>query len=105
MNSNIGLFCLLSVSVASTGTVERYKYRLLPPSPSPTRPPAQRQYQPRISRQLDIREDSGPYLNKESFFNSGFLDNLFGLGRPAEPTVSFQGKTDSSLPSSVNIIL
>ena len=103
MNTNIRLLCLLSVSLVSA--VERYTYRLLTPSPSPPAPPAQRPYQPRISRQLDIREDSGPYLNKESFFNSGFLDNLFGLGRPAEPTVSFQGKTDSSLPSSVNIIL
>lgn len=100
MNTKIGLLCLLSVSVVST--VERYKYRLLPPSPSPTRPPAQRQYQPRISRQLDSRDDSGPYLNKESFFSAGFLEDLFGLGRPAELTVSFQGKreiTPGSHPS------
>ena len=90
INTNISILCLLSVSLVTT--VERYKYRLLTPSPSPTRTQAQRQYQPRISRQLDIREGSGPYLNKESFFSAGFLEDLFGLGKPADPTVSFQGK-------------
>lgn len=97
-NTNIGLLCLLSVALVTA--VERYKYRLL--TPSPTRPQAQRQYQPRISRQLDLREDSGPYLNKDSFFSAGFLEDLFGLGKPAESTVSFQGKreiTPGSHPS------
>jgi len=92
INTNISILCLLSVSLVTT--VERYKYRLLTPSPSPTRTQAQRQYQPRISRQLDIREGSGPYLNKESFFSAGFLEDLFGLGKPADPTVSFQGKRE-----------
>ena len=106
INTNIGLLCLLSVSTVSP--VERYTYRLLTPSasPSPARPPVQRQYQPRISRQLDIREDpTGPYLNKDSFFSAGFLEDLFGLGRPAEPTVSFQGKTDPSLSVRVSVMI
>ena len=99
MKTNISILCLLSASLVSS--VERYTYRLLSPSTPP--PPAQRHYQPRISRQLDIRDDSGPYLNRESFFSAGFLEDLFGLGRPAEPTVSFQGK-NSPLPLSVLIL-
>ena len=100
INTNIGLLCLLSVSTVSP--VERYTYRLLTPSasPSPARPPVQRQYQPRISRQLDTRLDSppsGPYLNKEGFFSSGFLEDLFGLGRPAEPAITFPGTEVISL--------
>ena len=92
MNTNIGILCLLSVSLVTA--VERYTYRLLTASPTPA--PAQRQYQPRISRQLETRDDSGPYLNKESFFTAGFLEDLFGLGRPAEPPLSFQGKIHPS---------
>ena len=89
---------VLSVLSASIVTgVEKYSYRLLTPS-SP--PPATRLVGPRISRQLDTRLDSppsGPYLNKEGFFSSGFLEDLFGLGRPAEPAITFPGTEVISL--------
>ena len=87
---------LTVLTVTCVTALEQYKYRIITPPASPTAAaPAPRQFQPRISRQIDTRADpaTGPYLNKEGFFSSGFLEDLFGLGRPAEPAVTFQGKT------------
>ena len=71
------LICLWCVHV--TCVRSQYTYRLLG---GPAPPPAH--FVSRTSRHYDTKEDlgAGPYLQKDSFFSSGFLEDLLGLSKP-----------------------
>jgi len=72
---------LMSVLVNVSFCSEEYKYKLID------------------SQERPRRSDSsgpGPYLQKDSFFSSGFLEGLFGFGRP-EP--SMQVKRENTAQS------
>ena len=75
------LICLWCVHVSSVRS--QYTYRLLGgPAPPPAPPPAH--FVSRTSRHYDTRAElsPGPYLQKDNFFSSGFLEDLLGLGKP-----------------------
>ena len=77
------LICLWCVHM--TCVRSQYTYRLLGGSaPPPAPPPAH--FVSRTSRHYDTREDlsPGPYLQKDNFFSSGFLEDLLGLGKSSD---------------------
>ena len=60
------------------------------PYPPPAPPPAH--FVSRTARHFDTREDlsAGPYLQKDNFFSSGFLEDLLGFGKPPPPKREIQ---------------
>ena len=109
MSQNISLF--LFVFALSAAPVScQYKYRLMQPqTTSVVTQHRQAQYYPpapvvpahqRTARHYDTQDKYGlgPYLQKDSFFNTGFLKDLLGLARPEVPTYPLKREIQQSKP-------
>ena len=85
--------------VCATCVRAQYTYRLLGGTAPPHAPPPSH-FVSRTSRHYNSREDlsAGPYLQKDNFFTSGFLEELLGLGKP-DPPPKRETKPQSIFPS------